>query len=281
MTNIEIRTAERSDVDQMIDWAASEGWNPGIADADAFYSADPDGFLLAETDGQAVACISVVRYSDRFGFLGFYICSPVHRGRGYGLAIWNAGIDYLGGCSVGLDGVVDQQDNYRKSGFVYAHANMRYSGIVDCEEPPSSDLQTIAPSDFSTISAYDRRHFPEQRDRFLQRWLFGAKSRQGMSIVRDGRVRGYGCIRTCREGHKIGPLFADTDEVADILFRALAATRRGEPVILDIPVPNEDAKLLVDRYGMEPVFETARMYLGADPQLPLRSVYGITTFELG
>jgi hypothetical protein len=29
------------------------------------------------------------------------------------------------------------------------------------------------------------------------------------------------------------------------------------------------------------VFETARMYTGGDPGLPLERIYGITTFELG
>jgi len=29
------------------------------------------------------------------------------------------------------------------------------------------------------------------------------------------------------------------------------------------------------------VFETARMYTGAAPQLPLRRLFGVTTFELG
>jgi hypothetical protein len=33
--------------------------------------------------------------------------------------------------------------------------------------------------------------------------------------------------------------------------------------------------------GMTPVFETARMYRGGDPGLPLDRVFGITSFELG
>ena len=30
-----------------------------------------------------------------------------------------------------------------------------------------------------------------------------------------------------------------------------------------------------------PVFETARMYRGGQPQLPLDRVFGVTSFELG
>ena len=41
-------------------------------------------------------------------------------------AIWNAAMDSLAGRNVGLDGVVAQQDNYRKSGFRLAYRNVRF-----------------------------------------------------------------------------------------------------------------------------------------------------------
>ena len=52
-------------------------------------------------------------------------------------------------------------------------------------------------------------------------------------------------------------------------------------VFLDPPEPNGPAVALAKRYGLEPVFETARMYRGAVPELPLEKIFGITTFELG
>jgi hypothetical protein len=50
---------------------------------------------------------------------------------------------------------------------------------------------------------------------------------------------------------------------------------------LDIPEVNSEAKELVERYNMKKVFETARMYKGEDPQLPVQNIFGVTTFELG
>src|SRR4051794_6216421 len=38
---IEIRTASRKDLDLVAEWAAQEGWNPGVADGDCYYAADP------------------------------------------------------------------------------------------------------------------------------------------------------------------------------------------------------------------------------------------------
>jgi hypothetical protein len=94
-------------------------------------------------------------------------------------------------------------------------------------------------------------------------------------------VRGYGVMPRCRTGFKVGPLFAETKEGAEALFRSLAAEAGSEPVFLDLPEPNPAARALAIRHGLAPVFETARMYRGADPQLPLSRIFGITTFELG
>ena len=38
---------------------------------------------------------------------------------------------------------------------------------------------------------------------------------------------------------------------------------------------------VAEEAGMSPVFETARMYKGKTPALPLVRMFGITTFELG
>ncbi len=44
---------------------------------------------------------------------------------------------------------------------------------------------------------------------------------------------------------------------------------------------NREAVALAESIGLEPVFETARMYRGAAPAIPLKNVFGVTTLELG
>jgi hypothetical protein len=100
-------------------------------------------------------------------------------------------------------------------------------------------------------------------------------------LVEDGYIRGYGVVRARRTGSKIGPLFAETEEGADLLFRALAAAAESGPVSLDCPEPNQSATTLAARYGLSPIFETARMYRGPAPDVPLSRIYGITSLELG
>lgn len=277
----QIRRASRADLDIMIEWAAEEGWNPGLGDAGPFWAADPEGYWVADGEGAPVAAISLARYNESFGFLGFFITRPDHRGRGIGRQLWQQAMSVADRRIVGLDGVVAQQENYSRSGFVYAHANIRYGGIIDVVEPPGADLLEVAPVHMPLLIDYDRRIVPTRREVFLREWLKASDGRRSILLLRDGAVAAYGTIRACRNGFKIGPLFSDTETGADLVFRKLAAGVNGSEVYLDIPEPNASAKALCDRYNLKPVFETARMYRGPDPGLPLARIYGITTFELG
>ena len=280
-----VRPMTRPELDMGLDWAAAEGWNPGLHDADSFHATDLDGFLLGLVDDEPVGMISAVRYGARFGFIGFYIVRPAMRGRGYGIALWRAGMERLAGRTVGLDGVIAQQDNYRRSGFVLAWNNMRCQGVVPSS---TSDLSTSSDVDLDPVRlpdeellAYDAAFFPDDRRAFVRAWTMQAGS-TALAVRRAGKVVGYGVIRPCRAGFKVGPLFADDADLADRLWSALVSRASpGEAVYLDIPASNPLALELVRAHDLQPVFETARMYTGAAPALPLRRLFGITTFELG
>lgn len=278
-----IKIMDRATLDFAVEWAAKEGWNPGLHDADAFYAADPKGFLIGYLGNEPIGCISAVSYQNRFGFLGFYIVVPEQRGKGYGIQLWRAAMERLAGCNVGLDGVVEQQANYRKSGFKFAYNNLRYEYIPTSPttSPTGGEIVPLAEVPFDVVTAYDRQCFPEERQDFLRTWL-ALPGAQGLAWVENGRLHGYGLIRACRRGYKIGPLFADKAAIADGLFQGLCSfARNGEPVYLDVPAVNAAAAALADAYGMKKVFGTARMYTGPAPEIDLEKVFGVTSFELG
>lgn len=276
---LDIAVMSVAELDQAVDWAADEGWNPGVADALAFRAADPAGFLMARVNGRPAASISVVRYPGDFGFLGFYIAEPQFRGRGHAMALWRAGMGYLSGAVVGLDGVPAQQANYARSGFVLTGRNVRFAGAPSAARMDSGLLPlTEVPLD--RLLAYDRRFFPAPRRAFLAVWAALPHS-HGFAAVRDGTLAGYGVVRRCRVGWKIGPLFADDSEIAESLFRSLAAKAGEGPVFLDVPEANRLAVGMAERHGLAPAFETARMYRGPAPLVDQDGIYGITTFELG
>lgn len=282
MTGLEIRTMSRSELDFAIALAAREGWNPGLHDADAFFAADPQGFLVGLLNGQPVGCISAVSYGGKFGFLGLYIVLPEHRGKGIGIRLWQAAMQKLAGHNVGLDGVVAQQDNYRKSGFRLAYRNIRFEGRGTGSNPREhAALQPLHVQDIAQVEAYDRAFFPAPRPSFLRAWI-GMPDAGGLAWMEHGKMKGMGMIRQCRSGYKIGPLNADSPAIADALYQALCRMApQNEPVYLDVPEVNAEALCLANRYKLQKVFETARMYSGQFPQLQLEKLYGVTSFELG
>ncbi|QGZ58882.1 GNAT family N-acetyltransferase [Paraburkholderia acidiphila] len=273
-----VRTMSADEVAMSVEWAAAEGWNPGLHDPRCFREADPDGFFVGVWRGEAVACISAVAYDDSFGFIGLYIVKPGFRGKGFGMRTWQHAMHYLGDRNIGLDGVVAQQANYRKSGFRLAYRNIRYQGRVSgigCAQVAAADDVP-----FEQVLAYDRRCFPAQRERFLSTWI-AQPDAVALATIDAGRVAGYGVVRRCKTGCKIGPLFADDADVATGLFRALAARMPGEVIVLDVPETNPAAVALAERHGMTSVFETARMYTKDAPAIAIDRVFGVTSFELG
>ncbi|MFE5613994.1 GNAT family N-acetyltransferase [Streptomyces sp. NPDC056524] len=264
------------------DWAAAEGWNPGLSDAPAFFAQDPEGFFLGRIDGEPVSAVSVVNYSDRYAFLGFYLVRPDQRGRGHGLATWRAGLAHAGGRTVGLDGVPDQQDNYRRSGFALAHRTARYVGEVG-GGVPAPDVVPAARVDPAVLAAYDGTCHHADRPRFLAPWLT-TPGHRALARVVDGRLTGYGVVRPAEDEARVGPLFADTPADAAALLDGLAAEARafGSPrIAVDMPEANRSAAALALERGLEPTFETARMYTGEVRPVARERVFGVTTLELG
>jgi hypothetical protein len=268
-----------------IPWMREAGWNPGRHDAETFFSADPRGFLIGELDGEPIACVSGVRYDATFGFIGCYIVQERHRGQGYGLAIHEAVRAHLAGCTQGGDGVLANVKKYEQIGRVYAYRNARYQGRRTAEAPRHrADLVDLRDVLLNSVVELDRECFPAPRRAFLETWIhqpeaIGWAMRDAAS---PESLRGYGVMRRCFEGWKIGPLFARDDAAAEALFGGLTEQLHdGESFFLDIPEPNVAAVALVKRHHLVEAFATARMYTGPFPRVNLDWVYGVTTFELG
>jgi len=233
-----------------------------------------------------VAAISVVKQDAQHAFLGLYICHPDYRGRGIGWMVWQAGMQRLEGHTIGLDGVLAQQDNYAKSGFTLAYRNIRYSGVPKnlALNSPNQEAfvhRTITQADIPGIRDLDKQVHGLQRLSFLDHWVQDSTTRLSLVSLRGTQVIGFGTIRACEQGHKVGPLIAENSQHAQSLLCALVSATNAEEIVLDVPEPNSSAMQLAESLGLESIFETARMYRGQPPDYQLAKLYGVTTFELG
>lgn len=274
-----IRLMTLADLELSLEWAATEGWNPGIYDAEAFYAADPGGFLMGEINGEPISSISAVRYDETFGFIGLYIVKPNWRSQGFGLQTWNAGLELLGNRNIALDGVLAQLENYRKFGFKPAYRHLRYAGLGMATDT-NKDIVPLSVVPIEKLLNYDRQYFPTPRLQFLQKWI-NQPENAAYGFLKNDNLSGYGVLRKCRNGFKIGPLFAETLEIAESLFLALINHAQNQAVFLDIPDANPQAISLAQKYSMQPVFECVRMYTRGIPEFDITRVFGVTTLELG
>ena len=276
-----IRSLSLAEAAELVGWAAAEGWNPGLDDAPALYAADPDGFIGAFVDERMVAGISAVAYGGDFGFIGLYICRPDARGRGYGRAVWDAGMAYLGFRTIGLDGVPEQQANYGRMGFRPVYTTHRWSGDPALADGRSNSGEIVAmsPELAAAVEAFDRRIFPAPRETFLAKWL--EPPRTARILMRGGEICGYGVARRCGAGYKSGPLFAVDIEGAAALLGSLTETCGAEAVHLDVPETQASFTALLEAAGMQRGFTTARMYRGTVPRIDSSGVFAVTTLELG
>lgn len=275
-----IRPMAAAEVAIAVDWAAAEGWNPGLADAGCFAAVAAGDFLIGEYRGEPAAVISLVNYDERFGFLGFYIVRPDLRGRGFGWDIWQRAIKHVGSRAIGLDGVVAQQGNYRKSGFVLSHRNVRFGGTIVAPPAPPPSIVALSAIGLDALAGSDAEVFPARRPAFLREWI-AAPGHIGRALMRDGGLAAWGVIRPCRIGHKIGPLVAEDRKAAETILMALVHSAGGGEIFLDVPQPNGAAVALAESVGLSPVFETARMYRGLVPPPRIERLFGVATFELG
>jgi GNAT superfamily N-acetyltransferase len=288
-SELSIRNMTRAEVNELVDWAAAEGWNPGLHDADLFWATDAEAFIAADFHDQLIGGGAITSYEGEYGFMGFFIVRPEYRGRGLGNTIWQARLKRLihrlrPGATIGMDGVFTMQDYYARGGFVFSHRNLRFCAELPwrAANPPikSEHIVSLDVVPFHQVLEYDRSCFPAGRTTFLKGWI-AQDDALALGYQRDDELHGYGVIRRCREGCKIGPLFADDSEVASALYTQLAEFAMGGPLFLDAPENNPAAMALVHGEGMSEVFGCARMYLGPPPKLAHDRIFGVTTFELG
>ncbi|MFA5012876.1 MAG: GNAT family N-acetyltransferase [Ignavibacteria bacterium] len=274
-----VRNAALHELSIFTDYARKEGWNPGLNDIMSFWESDNRGFFVGLLDNTPIATISCVKYDDNFAFMGFYIVRSEYREHGYGIKIWDNALEYACDINIGLDGVLAQQQNYERSGFKLAYKNIRFEGLNNVVSGFDKTVD-FDESLFDELNSYDNKHFLSDRRGFLKVWFKNAKA---VKVKLHGsKATGFGVIRECFSGYKIGPVFADDKNTAEaIITDLLKSIPIGEKFYLDVPAVNKRAIRICEKMYMKKVFETVRMYNKYIPDVPVNNVFGVTTFELG
>ncbi len=274
---IDIRNMATKDLELVLSWAADEGWNPGLDDAQTFLAADPKGFFLAFDDDAPVAAISVVNHSDDFAFLGLYICQPSHRGKGIGYSLWNHALKHAGDRTVGLDGVPEQQANYVRSGFALGGETIRFEGSVNANE--AANARMVNDAVISSLISLEAKNSGWKKVGYLSTWFQDSSKRKTFLIGPPSDPRGCVTVRECQMGAKIGPLMAKDRDTALKLIEQ-AATVFGNEITIDVPHSSTGLLTLCQELGLTSSFSTTRMYRGPNTKVS-GEFFSVVSLELG
>lgn len=276
-----IRVQRSSDAQLIFDWCAREGWNPGVAEASAYAALDAQGLFLGVWDGQPVASVYGVALGDSLAHLGGYLVIPAARGRGFGLKLFEHALARIEKRVVACEGVVARVGDYQRYGFRTMAETFRYRYRPDgAKFTRHCDLVPQANVPFRELAALDTEVFGTERVKFLDE-LSRIPASKGMAAVSGSRVVGLGFLRPAFQGFKIGPLLADSVDIAVELVKTLSAGNAGAEIILDLCHANPWSETFAAELNLTKVFQTARMYRGRPPRLPWSRNFAMATMEVG
>ena len=286
---------KRGDIPLVTHWARTEGFAPGAGDVSIYRHTDRQGLWVGTLGEQPIGCIAGVRYNASYGFIGLFIVVPEHRGNRYGIKLWEHAFTHLRDLPcIGLEAALNRVDDYSSWGFDPSSTTTRWQWVGSDQLVGESNYSDV---DFQSlrilqddqipsivIQSYDAKREPSPRPHFLADWLHHPAGTVLALVDSKGACHGFGRIRPCLlsegEGWRIGPLLADSPQLAEFLLRLLVKRHPGV-VLLDAPGLNKFADPLLKRIGFIQISQTLRMYRGEQPPISMNDVYGLACLELG
>ncbi|HET7900597.1 MAG TPA: GNAT family N-acetyltransferase [Candidatus Nanopelagicales bacterium] len=283
----EVRPLTRDELDVVLSWCVDAGWNPGLHDADALWAADPDALWGVEVDGVLVGAGSTVRRGSRAGGVGLLVVDPAHRRQGIGSMTFPFLVDGAlsrlePGAGIALDCPEAHQDFCERFGFVPIRRIARSTTTVQPGRrgPYAGQLRALAQLPFDKLVAYDAQFAGGERPEWLRAWMT-PRDGLGIGAYEAGRFLGIGVIRRARDGHRIGPFYAESREVAEDLYSALTHTVVGQRISLDVPLEDTDVVAFATSKGFTVASEVVHMQLGEVDGGAREHVYGEASPQYG
>jgi GNAT superfamily N-acetyltransferase len=262
--------------------SAEPGWNQNEADWSFILQ---HGFVLGVTrDDRLVATAGVVSYGKRFGWICMVLVTAAERRQGLASVLMRECMQWLSDRNsvAGLDATPAGRVVYRQFGFkdVYPITRFQRLSSVRGGERRDETIRQIQECDLGSVADYDSQFFGERRLALLQEWH--RRMPHAAFQKREGRrMRGYVLAREGRVATQIGPLVADSEDIAVALLEAALCANAGL-VFMDVPDRHRQlrAKLEERDFVLQRTF--TRMLLGHDRPLDKPGhIFALTGPEFG
>jgi hypothetical protein len=299
---VRYRLATKADLDKLVLLPIGEQWNPGCESLDGSLIdlLGPSSIMIGELNGEIVSSLIGHKHGEHYGWIGLYICKKELRGKNIGYTTWKRCMqECLKGCDrLSLDGVPERQADYRKSGFgIMTWNTVRYGGTVKglasgvIDEKYEHNLVHIgkdAPVLIKECVDYDSHVYTEiHRENFMKKWLTMSKNKVVACVDEVGNILGFGAIRPAYSGFRIGPLMADSQEIAQAIVIELGKTisrqydgkKDKEGVYAEVVDTNKGSVELFRSFDFKELMPCGRMYTSLPPYIDEKKNFVVTNWE--
>jgi len=246
--DIGLRPMTQADIPLGLRLTSKAGWNQTEADWQMLLAA---GFGFVATYGiTTVGTATVVPYGTAFSWIGMVLVDPVYRCRGVGTALLEHVIAEARpyGC-VRLDATPQGEPLYTRLGFRAEYGLLRMVRQPQALPRQPQHMPIIADSSVLSISgnpvcraldparlldliAFDAPVFGAVRGGILGALVRNAP-RYAVTYLQDDVLRGYCLARSGAVYEQIGPVVADSYEIAEALLLCALGACDQRPVIVD------------------------------------------------
>ena len=272
-----------------------EGWRPGLKDAECFLACDPSSAFVGELNGKPICCATLTKYGGSFAYGSCYIVSKEYRGKGYGRKIYDAAVaSVTPSCNIAASGLLYLEELYNRIGFrskfygarIDFHLPTAITCFSEASEKCSVEIKDTEEVNLESLFMYDTTVFGFERPAFLSKWLHVPGRHVRVAINSEGSIVGYTVVRPTfvkEEGYRIGPLFADSEPIAEKLLKAVFEElfrEEASPVVC-MDAPTEKAAKLGEKLQGKRSFEQVYMVMNELPDACFDKWFAITAVEHG
>ena len=219
--------------------SAEAGWNQTAGDWQIFLDLG-SAVGVTGADGRLIATAATLPHASRFAWISMVLVTAAQRRQGLARWLLRDCIERLTGRQLVpvLDATPAGRSVYSGIGFRDAWSMRRLVGRAAQapQEGPAAEGVTVRPldpADWPKIIAYDAAIFGADRGALLRR-LAGRLPQAALIAERQGRLAGFLLGRDGRVMNQLGPLVAESDQVARALL-APAFAAVALPLAVDVP----------------------------------------------
>ena len=218
--------------------SSREGWNQTLADWQFILMNLPTSGYVAIIKERVVGTALAINYSDDFSWIAMVLTDIHYRSQGISTRLMTLLLDSLGDKrSIMLDATDTGMHLYRKFGFNsdYQILRMKLDSLPTISTTNFNHISELAEEDIDRLATFDLSIMDFDRKLLITKIIA-----QKFISISQGKMDGYICMRQGYKYLHIGPLVSTDIIVAKELMNFMFCQNMEFPIILDVPIYQEE-----------------------------------------